>query len=55
MWTAGPRASALNEQLGVSLDALGRVPVDSQLATGSTASGSQETPPGWAPTQSISR
>lgn len=34
VWTAGPRASALNEQLGVSLDALGRVPVDSQLATG---------------------
>jgi NADH:ubiquinone reductase (H+-translocating) len=34
VWTAGPRASALNGQLGVPLDTLGRVPVDPQLATG---------------------
>jgi NADH:ubiquinone reductase (H+-translocating) len=34
VWTAGPRASALNGQLGVSLDPLGRLPVGPQLATG---------------------
>jgi NADH dehydrogenase len=34
VWTAGPRAGALNEQLGLALDARGRLPVDSHLATG---------------------
>jgi NADH:ubiquinone reductase (H+-translocating) len=34
VWAAGPRASALNEQLGATLDSLGRLAVDSQMATG---------------------
>jgi NADH dehydrogenase len=34
VWAAGPRASELNEQLGVELDSLGRVPVDAHMATG---------------------
>lgn len=34
VWTGGPRASTLNAQLGVPLDPLGRVPVDSELASG---------------------
>ena len=34
VWTAGPRASALNEQLGLPLDDHGRLTVDSQMATG---------------------
>ena len=34
VWTAGPRASALNEQLGQPLDGHGRLTVDSQMATG---------------------
>ncbi len=33
VWAAGPRASALNDQLGVELDAYGRVPVDVHMAT----------------------
>ncbi len=33
-WAAGPRASTLNEQLGVELDAFGRVSVDAHMATG---------------------
>jgi NADH dehydrogenase len=34
IWAAGPRASALNEQLGLPLDAKGRLAVDSHMATG---------------------
>jgi NADH dehydrogenase len=34
IWAAGPRASALNEQLGLELDAKGRLAVDSHMATG---------------------
>jgi NADH dehydrogenase len=34
VWTVGPRASALNEQLGLPLDGHGRLTVDSQMATG---------------------
>jgi NADH dehydrogenase len=34
VWAAGPRASALNEQLGSALDPRGRLAVDSYLATG---------------------
>ncbi len=33
VWTGGPRASGLNEQLGVSLDRCGRVVVDSHMAS----------------------
>jgi NADH dehydrogenase len=33
VWAAGPRASELNQQLGVELDSLGRIPVDAHLAT----------------------
>jgi NADH dehydrogenase len=33
VWSTGPRASGLNEQLGVELDSFGRVPVDGQMAT----------------------
>jgi NADH dehydrogenase len=34
VWSAGPRASALNEQLGLPLDAQGRLAVDAQMASG---------------------
>jgi NADH dehydrogenase len=34
VWAGGPRASALNEQLGTALDPHGRVEVDAQMATG---------------------
>ena len=34
IWAAGPRASALNEQLGLPLDAKGRLAVDAHMATG---------------------
>lgn len=34
VWAGGQRASALNEQLGLPLDAHGRLPLDSHLATG---------------------
>jgi NADH:quinone reductase (non-electrogenic) len=34
VWAGGPRASALNEQLGLELDAHGRLSVDSRMATG---------------------
>jgi NADH:ubiquinone reductase (H+-translocating) len=34
VWTAGPRASALNEELGLDLDDHGRLIVDSYMATG---------------------
>ncbi|HEX4464090.1 MAG TPA: FAD-dependent oxidoreductase [Solirubrobacterales bacterium] len=34
IWAAGPRANALNEQLGLPLDAKGRLAVDSHMATG---------------------
>jgi NADH dehydrogenase len=34
VWAGSPRASRLNGELGVALDALGRLPVDSGLATG---------------------
>ncbi len=34
VWAGGPRASALNEQLGAALDAHGRLVVDSRLASG---------------------
>jgi NADH:ubiquinone reductase (H+-translocating) len=34
VWAGGPRASALNEQLGLALDARGRLAVDAQMATG---------------------
>jgi NADH dehydrogenase len=33
VWAVGPRASELNEQLGVELDSLGRLPVDAHMAT----------------------
>jgi NADH dehydrogenase len=34
IWAAGPRASALNEQLGLPLEAKGRVVADAHMATG---------------------
>jgi NADH dehydrogenase len=34
IWAGGPRASTLNEQLGLALDAQGRLEVDAQMATG---------------------
>ena len=34
IWAAGPSASPLNEQLGLPLDAKGRLAVDSHMATG---------------------
>jgi NADH:quinone reductase (non-electrogenic) len=34
VWTAGPRASELNEQLELPLDGFGRLMVDSRMATG---------------------
>jgi NADH:ubiquinone reductase (H+-translocating) len=34
VWATGPRASALNEQLGLKLDPRGRLVVDSHLSTG---------------------
>lgn len=34
LWAAGPRASTLNEQLGLPLDERGRLTVDSQMGTG---------------------
>jgi NADH:ubiquinone reductase (H+-translocating) len=34
IWAGGARASALNEQLGLPLDARGRLAVDAQMATG---------------------
>lgn len=34
IWAAGPRASALNEQLGPTLDGQGRLMLDSHMATG---------------------
>ncbi len=34
VWTVGPRASSLNEQLGLRLDRHGRLSVDSHMATG---------------------
>jgi NADH dehydrogenase len=34
IWAAGPRASALNEQLGLPLEAKGRVMLDPHMATG---------------------
>jgi NADH dehydrogenase len=33
VWAGGPRASALNEQLGVELDAHGRLPLDRHMAS----------------------
>jgi NADH dehydrogenase len=33
VWAGGPRASTLNQRLGVALDAQGRLPVDSRLAS----------------------
>ncbi len=34
LWAAGPRASTLNEQLGLPLDERGRLTVNSQMGTG---------------------
>lgn len=34
IWAAGPKASTLNEQLGLPLDAKGRLMLDSHMATG---------------------